>query len=139
MKFGNVRDETDVLDSDLIHTDPEWRAVIDFPYDSGSHSPADDVARLRKLGDGGRRANTIAWIPELPHRREAGRAGQAGGLEYLLTGGRFDQNADHLAVAERGPARQTLESQRRTLRDAMVAALRQAYGVNTRRRHERRR
>ncbi|KQS08323.1 hypothetical protein ASG04_14555 [Curtobacterium sp. Leaf183] len=131
VKFGNVRDETDVLDSDLIHGDPEWRAVIDFPYDNGSHSPADDVARLRKLGDGGRRANTIAWIPNFLTAAKQDELGKLVRLEYLLTGGRFDQNADHLAVAERGPARQTLESQRRTLRDAMVVALRQAYGVNT--------
>ncbi|GAA4742170.1 hypothetical protein GCM10025783_11850 [Amnibacterium soli] len=130
VKFGNIRDESEVLDSDLIHGDGEWRAVIDFPYDNGSHSPADDVARLRKLRDGGRSANTIAWIPNFLSEARQGDLGKLVLLEYLLTGNRFDQNADHLAQADRGPARQTLESQRRTLREVLTTALRQAYGVN---------
>ncbi|PPH24145.1 hypothetical protein C5C99_00390 [Rathayibacter sp. AY1C4] len=130
VKFGNVRDDTDVLDSDLLHSDPEWRAVIDFPYDSGTHSPADDVARLRKLREGTRGSNTIAWIPNFLSDARQADLGKLVLLEYLLTGSRFDQNADHLAQADRGPARQTLESQRRTLRDVLTTALRQAYGVN---------
>lgn len=130
VKFGNVRDDGEVLDSDLIHGDSEWHAVIDFPYDSGTHSPADDVARLRKLRDGGRSANTVAWIPNFLSDARQADLGKLVLLEYLLTGNRFEQNANHLAQADRGPARQTLESQRRTLRDVLTAALRQAYGVN---------
>ncbi len=130
VKFGNVRDEAEVLDSDLIHGDSEWHVIIDFPYDSGTHSPADDVARLRKLREGGRSANTIAWIPNFLSDARQGDLGKLVLLEYLLTGSRFDQNADHLAQTDRGSARQTLESQRRTLRDGLTAALRQAYGVN---------
>lgn len=130
VKFGNVRDDSEVLESDLIHSDSEWKAVIDFPYDSGSHSPADDVARLRKLRESGRSANTIAWIPNFLSEARQGDLGKLVLLEYLLTGNRFEANADHLAPSDRGPARQTLESQRRTLRDVLVAALRQAYGVN---------
>lgn len=130
VKFGNVRDDADVLDSDLVHSDPEWRAVIDFPYDSGSHSPADDVARLRKLRDDGRSSNTIAWIPNFLSEARQTDLGKLVLLEYLLTGSRFDQNADHLPVSDRGPARQTLEAQRRTLREVLTTALRQAYGVN---------
>lgn len=130
VKFGNVRDENDVLDSDLVHSDPEWRAVIDFPYDTGSHSPADDVARLRKLRESGRLSNTIAWIPNFLSDARQADLGKLVLLEYLLTGTRFDQNADHLPLADRGPARQTLESQRRTLREVLTVALRQAYGVN---------
>lgn len=130
VKFGNVRDEAEVLDSDLIHGDSEWHAVVDFPYDSGTHSPADDVARLRKLRDSGRSANTIAWIPNFLSDARQADLGKLVLLEYLLTGNRFDANADHLPLADRGPARQTLESQRRTLRDVLTTALRQAYGVN---------
>lgn len=131
VKFGNVRDDTEVLDSDLIHGDSEWRAVIDFPYDSGNHSPADDVARLRKLREGGKSANTIAWIPNFLSDARQSDLGKLVLLEYLLTGSRFDSNADHLPVTDRGLARTTLESQRRTLRDVLTTALRQAYGVNT--------
>lgn len=130
VKFGNVRDDTDVLDSDLVHSDSEWRTVIDFPYDTGTHSPADDVARLHKLRDGGRSSNTIAWIPNFLSDARQADLGKLVLLEYLLTGSRFDQNADHLPVTDRGPARQTLESQRRTLKEVLTTSLRQAYGVN---------
>ena len=131
VKFGNVRDDSEVLDSDLIHSDSEWHAVIDFPYDSGNYSPADDVARLRKLREGGQTANTIAWIPNFLSDSRQSDLGKLVLLEYLLTGNRFDANADHMPVSDRGPARQTLESQRRTLRDVLMTSLRQAYGVNT--------
>src|SRR5690606_17134328 len=112
--------------SDLIHSEPEWRVVIDFPYDSSNHSPADDVARLRKLRESGRPSNTIAWIPNFLSDTKQGELGKLVRLEYLLTGNRFDANADHLPLADRGPARQTLEAQRRTLRDELTSALRQA-------------
>lgn len=129
VKFGNIRDDADVLDSDLVHSDTEWRAVIDFPYDSGTHSPADDVARLRKLRESGRASNTIAWIPNFLSDARQTDLGKLVLLEYLLNG-RFDLNADHLPVTDRGPARQTLETQRRTLTDVLNGTLRQAYGVN---------
>lgn len=130
VKFGNVRDEREVLDGDLIHSDSDWRVIIDFPYDTESHSPADDVARLRQLSESGRTANTLAWIPNFLTDARQTDLGKLVLLEYLLTGNRFDQNADHLAQADRAPARQTLESQRRNLRDVMNDTLRQAYGVN---------
>lgn len=130
VKFGNVRDEAEVLESDLIHGDEQWRVVIDFPYDSGNYSPAYDVVRLQKLRDRGRTANTIAWIPNFLSEVRQDDLGKLVLLDYLLTGTRFDANSDHLPLADRGPARQTLETRQRTLRDGLTTALRQAYGVN---------
>ncbi|MBN8417202.1 hypothetical protein JF550_13935 [Microbacterium esteraromaticum] len=130
VKFGNVRDDSEVLDSDLFHSDDQWRVIIDFPYDSASFSPADDTVRMQKLRDQGRSANTIAWIPNFLSDARQEDLGKLVLLEYLLTGSRFDANADHLPVADRGPAKQTLESRRRTLREVTTSALRQAYGVN---------
>ncbi len=130
VRFGNVRDEAEVLDDDLLHQDAEWRVVIDFPYDSGNHSPSDDVARLRKLRDGAGSARTLAWIPNFLTDARQSDLGKLVLLEFLLTGARFEAHADHLAPSDRGPARQTLESQRSTLRDVVLGALRQAYGVN---------
>lgn len=130
VKFGNVRDDAEVLDSDLIHGDEQWRVIIDFPYDSGTYSPAYDVARLQQLRDQGKAANTIAWIPNFLSDVRQEDLGKLVLLDYLLTGGRFDANADHLPLADRGPARQTLETRQRTLRDGLTVALRQAYGVN---------
>lgn len=130
VKFGNVRDEQDVHDSDLIHGDDQWRVIIDFPYDSGDFSPAYDVARLQNLRDHGRSANTIAWIPNFLSDTRQEDLGKLVLLDFLLTGGRFDANAAHLPLADRGPARQTLEARQRTLRDSLTTALRQAYGVH---------
>ncbi|MFB9645442.1 hypothetical protein ACFFPJ_06495 [Microbacterium terregens] len=130
VKFGNVRDDTEVLDSDLIHSDDQWRVVVDFPYDSGTYSPAYDVVRLQKLREQGRSANTIAWIPNFLSEVRQEDLGKLVLLDYLLTGSRFDANSDHLPLADRGPARQTLESRQRTLREGLTTALRQAYGVN---------
>lgn len=130
VKFGNVRDEAEVLDSDLIHGDEQWRVIIDFPYDSGTYSPAYDVVRLQKLRDQGRTANTIAWIPNFLSDARQDDLGKLVLLDYLLTGTRFEANSDHLPLADRGPARQTLETRQRTLRDGLTTALRQAYGVS---------
>lgn len=130
VKFGNVRDDAEVLDSDLIHSDEQWRVIVDFPYDVGTFSPAYDVVRLQKLRDQGRSANTIAWIPNFLSETRQEDLGKLVLLDYLLTGSRFDANADHLPLADRGPARQTLETRQRTLRDSLTTALRQAYGVN---------
>lgn len=130
VKFGNVRDEAEVLDSDLIHSDEHWRVVVDFPYDSGTFSPAYDVVRLQKLRDQGRSANTIAWIPNFLSGARQDDLGKLVLLDYLLTGNRFEANSDHLPLADRGPARQTLETRQRTLRAGLTTALRQAYGVN---------
>jgi hypothetical protein len=131
VKFGNVRDDQEVLDSYLVHNESEWRVVIDFPYDSATHSPNDDVARLRQLRDAGRTGKTIAWIPNFLTEARQADLGKLVQLEYLLTGTRFDQNSSHLAVADRSLARQTLESQRRTLKEHLGTVIRQAYGVNS--------
>ncbi|GAA2535801.1 hypothetical protein GCM10009860_15300 [Microbacterium mitrae] len=131
VKFGNVRDTSDVLDSDLVHSDADWHVIIDFPYDSGDRRPSDDLARLRQVKDDDRRANTIAWVPNFlsdPRQTDLGKLVQ---LEFLLKGNHFDENAIHLPVADRGPARQNLEAQRRTLREVIAGAIRQAYHVNT--------
>jgi hypothetical protein len=130
VRFGNVRDEQDVLDSDLIHDDADWRVIIDFPYDTGEYSPAYDLRRLEGLRDPAHSSNTIAWVPNFLSEARQKDLGQLVLLEYLLTGNRFDQNANHLPASDRAPARQTLESKRRTLREVIGTALRQAYGVN---------
>ncbi|WP_449279175.1 hypothetical protein [Leucobacter sp. GX0328] len=131
VKFGNVRDTSDVLDSDLVHSEADWHVIIDFPYDSGDRRPSDDLARLQQVKDDGREANTIAWVPNFLSDARQTDLGKLVQLEFLLNGNHFDENAIHLPVADRGPARQNLEVQRRTLRDVVSSSIRQAYHVNT--------
>ena len=130
VKFGNVRDTSDVLESDLIHSDDDWRVIIDFPYDGNDRRPADDLARLDLLREDKREARTLAWVPNFLSDARKNDLGKLVQLEFLLNGNHFDENAIHLPVSDRGPARQTLEAQRTTLRSVIIASIRQAYHVN---------
>jgi len=127
--FGNVRDAADVRDDDLIAEAGAWRLVIDFPYDDGLHSPSDDIARLETLRVGGIESNTIAWIPNFLNAARLDDIGKLVTLEYVLKPAQFEQNAGQLAPADREPARNALENQRRALRERVIDVLRQAYGV----------
>jgi hypothetical protein len=128
--FGNVRDTAEVRDDDLIADPDTWRLVIDFPYDDDTHSPTDDIARLNVLKGNGVESATIAWIPNFLHSDRLNDIGKLVTLEYVLKPAQFDQNAAHLSVADKAPARNALENQRAALRSRVHDVLRQAYGVS---------
>jgi hypothetical protein len=130
--FGNVRDENEVSDDDLITTDDEWRVVIDFPYDVGDHSPKSDTARLDRMRDEGVEAQTIAWIPNFLTAERLSDLGKLVKLDHVLLPAQFEQNASHLPQSDREPARVALENQRKSLRASIISALHQAYAVSTR-------
>ena len=47
--FGNVRDSDDLRDDAFHPFDPNaWRLIIDYPFDEGSHGPADDRNRVQR-------------------------------------------------------------------------------------------
>src|SRR5262249_54510170 len=54
-------------------------------------------------------------------------------LDHLFSGGgeRFDENAAHLSMADRGQVRTTLDNLRSTMRQNLADAIRQAYGAQT--------
>ncbi|WP_164983783.1 hypothetical protein [Cellulomonas endophytica] len=128
--FGNIRDDRSLRDDQLRTENGRWRLVVDYPFDDdSSRRPADDFARLEGLRAAGLASDTIAWIPYFFTAERMDSVGRLVQLEHLLTGQRFEQNAEHLAQADRATARRQLEGQRETLRAQVNDALRQAYGL----------
>ena len=129
--FGNVRDPESLSDEALRAVPGHWQLAIDFPFDDPNHSPSDDLLRLQQLREQGLETETIAWIPHFFTAARMEDVGRLVLLEYVLHPTRFGQNASHLPVGDREPARAALENRRRGLRDQILTALRQAYGVQT--------
>jgi len=127
--FGNVRDPKSLGDEALRARPGRWRVAIDYPFDEAGHSPSDDFARLESLASQGVQSDTVAWIPHFFTSTRMDSVGRLVLLEYVLQRDRFDQNASHLPVNDREHARQALENQRRSLREQVTAALRQAYAI----------
>jgi hypothetical protein len=128
--FGNVRDARALPDSVLTAADGRWKLVLDFPFDDAGNSPSDDVLRLNELKRDGLETDTIAWLPHFLTASRMDDIGKLVILDYLLTGARFDQYSTSLPVNDREPARRQLANQRDSLRDQIVLALRQAYGID---------
>jgi hypothetical protein len=127
--FGNVRDPKSLGDEALRANPGRWKVVIDYPFDEQGWSPSDDFARLESLTAQGVQSDTVAWIPLFFTATRMDSVGRLVLLEYVLQRDRFDQNASHLPVNDREHARQALENQRRSLREQVTAALRQAYAI----------
>jgi len=127
--FGNVRDPKSLGDEALRANPGRWKVVIDYPFDEAGHSPSDDYARLQALSTQGVESQTLAWIPYFFTASRMDSVGRLVQLEYVLQRDRFDQNASHLPVNDREPARQALENQRRSLREQVLATMRQAYAI----------
>lgn len=128
--FGNVRDTRALPDAALTATDGRWKLVVDFPFDDAGHPPSDDVLRLVQLKHDRLESDTIAWLPHFLTATRMDEIGKLVVLDYLLTGARFDQYSTSLPVNDREPARRQLANQRDSLRDQIVLALRQAYGID---------
>ncbi|TMS54788.1 DUF6079 family protein [Mycobacterium sp. DBP42] len=128
--FGNVRDARALPDSALTSTGGRWKLVIDFPFDDTGHPPSDDLLRLVQLKLDGLESDTIAWLPHFLIASRMDDIGKLVVLDYLLTGARFDQYSTSLPVNDREPARRQLTNQRDSLRDQIVLALRQSYGID---------
>ena len=128
--FGNVRDTRALPDAALTAIDGRWKLVVDFPFDDAGHPPSDDVLRLVQLKQDGLESDTIAWLPHFLTSSRMDDIGKLVVLDYLLTGARFDQYSTSLPVNDREPARRQLTNQRDSLRDQIVLALRQSYGID---------
>lgn len=128
--FGNVRDARALPDAALMATDGRWKLVVDFPFDDAGNPPSDDVLRLVQLKQDRLESDTIAWLPHFLTASRMDDIGKLVVLDYLLTGVRFDQYSTSLPVNDREPARRQLNNQRDSLRDQIVLALRQSYGID---------
>ena len=127
--FGNVRDETELTDDALRATGGHWKVVIDFPFDTGDHTPREDLNRLSRLTESGLDTTTLVWLPHFLTPARMADVGKLVQLEYLLTGERFEQSASRLNPSDRPLARTALDTQRRNLRTRVLEVLSQAYGT----------
>lgn len=129
--FGNVRDTTELTDDVLRASAGRWKVVIDFPFDTGDHTPREDLNRLSRLTEAGLDTTTLVWLPHFLTPARMTDVGKLVQLEYLLTGERFEQSASRLNPTDRPLARTALDTQRRNLRSRVLEVLSQAYGTST--------
>ncbi|MEV4770580.1 BREX-2 system ATPase PglY [Micromonospora humida] len=127
--YGNVRDPNDIRDAAFHPDAPDgWRMIIDYPFDDGSHGPADDRQRVQDLL-GRTTARTICWIPAALTVERRNELGKLVIIDKLLEGQRFDSHAEHLNPDDRRRAHGALTNQRSALLVKMQGVLRQAYGL----------
>ncbi|MFD6752507.1 BREX-2 system ATPase PglY [Micromonospora gifhornensis] len=127
--YGNVRDPHDIRDEAFHPSDPSgWRMIVDYPFDDGSHGPADDRQRVQELTSR-MHARTICWIPAALTVERRNELGKLVIIDKLLEGQRFDSHAEHLNPDDRRRAHAALTNQRSALLAKMQGVLRQAYGL----------
>ena len=130
--FGNIRDRDTMPDDVLRASGDQWRMIIDYPFDFvAGMGPNDDVARIADLKASGVVSRTLAWIPGFFTQARQNDLGRLVLLEHLVGGSAasFEQHSMHLPADQRPIARNLLDSQRRSLREALGAVLRAAYGI----------
>lgn len=127
--FANVRDQVELPD-EMLRAGAQPKLVVDFPWDVADYGPADDRGRINDLRRDRPAEWTAVWLPNFLTEASRKQLGQLVRLDYILTGDTFDKLAAHLAPADRPTARAQLANQRSAVRERVVAALRQAYGVD---------
>jgi hypothetical protein len=127
--FGNVRDDADIRDDAFHPFQPgSWRLLVDYPFDDGTHGPADDRNRVQRL-KARVQAQAVCWIPAALSTERLADLGRLVMLDAVLSGQRFDSHAEHLSKDDRRRAHATLTSQRDALMIKIRGVLRQAYGL----------
>lgn len=127
--FANVRDRVE-LPSEMLRAGSDPKVVLDFPWDVDGHSPSDDRGRVQEFWDEHGPEWTAAWLPNFLTQSARDQLGLLVRLEWLLTGDTFERNASYLAPSDRAIARTQLANQQHAARERVLAALRQAYGVD---------
>ena len=107
------------------------RMVIDYPFDEGNHSPADDVLRVHELqeqlGDG----DTLIWLPHFLSEERLADLSSLVVINYVLERDRLTEVTPTWTADDRHHARTQLESRRGALTVRLREALRRAYGINS--------
>ncbi|MER6829466.1 hypothetical protein ABT352_26020 [Streptosporangium sp. NPDC000563] len=128
--FGNIRDHDDLRDDAFHPADPtSWRVIVDYPFDEGDYTPADDRNRVQIMFANGFRDRTLCWVPASLSAERTQDLRRLVTIEYALHGKRFDEVAKDLNPTDRHRARQTLTGQGVVLSNKLAETLRQAYGL----------
>jgi hypothetical protein len=131
VKFGNVRDRVTLPDDAVRATGETWRIVIDYPMDEATFTRRDDKDRIDSLD---RKSRTVFWLPLFLTSDMRTRARLLVKINYLLAtpaaGNRLDALAADWSAADRQQGRIYLQQRQQQLRETLISALRQAYGVS---------
>lgn len=129
VRFGNIRDRDTMPVSVMLATGDGWRIVIDYPFDQG-YTRRDDLARIRDLDRGSR---TVFWVPLHLTEEVMTRVGQLAKVNYLLGGAGGGERLQTLAAdwsaVDRQQGKVYLQQRQLQLRQTVVDAFKQAYGV----------
>jgi hypothetical protein len=107
-----------------------WRIIIDFPFDQGDHTLADDTAAMQRAVAAGQRVPTLVWLPAFLTPRALEELGRLVVLEHVLTGTKLDEYGAHLSQLDREQARAILVNQRDQVRQRVRNALLTVYGIS---------
>ncbi len=125
--YGNVRE---MDDAQLIAPEGhDFRVVVDYPFDDGSHSPADDERRLHAFLESGRSQPTVIWLPSFFGERILRDLGDLVVIDSLLTGGGLRAFVENQRPEDQQHARAELESLRAQKLQRVRRALLAAYGL----------
>lgn len=86
---------------------------------------------MRQLRDAGLVSTTVCWLPLFLTEAALARLGDLVVCRHVLAGDRFADVTRDLAPPLRAEARSLIENQARSLAEQTLAALRQAYGIET--------
>ncbi|MBO6511102.1 MAG: hypothetical protein JJ979_21900, partial [Roseibium sp.] len=126
--FQNIREIADF--SVFESRGDDWRVIVDFPFDSGNHSPTDDQARVREYLDAGGQGQTLCWLPYHFSPDMLKNLGKLVVLQEILkSDDSFSRYSSHLSAQDRASARTLLENQRSQLQQQIKDCLLGAYGV----------
>ncbi len=134
MAFGNVRDTSELPDSQFASRNGTWKVIVDYPFDAEGIDPRADIARVEGLRQAGNEWHTICWIPSFFSAELRVLIGDLVRLNHLIpVPGQFSDRlrdaTQHLSPESRESARPQLEAMQRAARERIRAALRQAYGI----------
>jgi hypothetical protein len=125
--FQNIREIVDFNTFEARGDD--WKLIVDFPFDSNGHSPADDRARVQEYEAQNNSTRTLCWLPYFLSQTAQKDLGMLVRLEYVLkSDDLFGSFCRHLSPVDRAQARTLLENQRSQLRQRLKDCLLGAYG-----------
>jgi hypothetical protein len=127
--FANVRDPAELPD-EMLRAGEGPKLIIDYPWDVGDFRPSDDRGRVDDYRRDRPSEWTAVWLPNFLTSASLQWLGKLVRLDYVLTGDTFERLASHLSPGDRPAARTQLANEQSAVRERIMAALRQAYGVD---------
>ncbi|RDI23050.1 phage resistance protein [Lentzea flaviverrucosa] len=136
--YGNVRDQQDLRD-DVFEPSQEdrWRLLLDFPFDTETHSAADDRTRVLKLRERLGNRSAVAWLPGFFTADVLDKLSRLIRVDYLLQDrNHLEKNTLNIGAEDRQRARDLLRNLQGSLRSELREALKNAYGLVARPKEE---